>query len=180
MEGAGAEKMKLLLIFTAVVVAACMVSGCMTPWDAKEETGKVLDNASDYLIPQITPIETLTFSPLVTSSSYVTQQQRTISPTLKPQVNDPIIGRWMLSPGTPYSCTASILETGTGSISCEYIYNRDIQWENIGQNQNQTWLNNYNITDSSSGDVYQAEYSSMTDKLYSEILPSGTYLTRVD
>ena len=75
----------------------------MTPWDAKEETGKVLDNASDYLIPQTTPVETLTFSPLVTSSSYVTQQQRTPSPTLKPQVNDPIIGRWMLSPGTPYS-----------------------------------------------------------------------------
>ena len=172
--------MKSLFIFAIVIIAGCVVSGCMTPWDAKEETGKVLDNASDYLIPQTSPIETLTFSPVITSSSYVAQQQRTPSPTLKPQANDPIIGRWRLSPGTPYSCTASILESGFGGISCEYIYNRDIKWENTGWDKNQTWMMDYNITDSSSGDVYQAEYSSMTDNIFSSILPSGTYLVRVD
>lgn len=171
--------MKLYFVLALIALVACLVSGCMTPWDAKEETGKVLDNASNVLAPQTIPAETLTFSPLTTSSSYVTQQQRTPSPTTKLLPNDPIIGRWALSPGAPYSCTANILETGTGSISCEYIYNRDIRWENVGQNQNQTWLNDYNITDSSSGSVYQTEYSSMTDSLYSDILPGGTYFVRV-
>jgi hypothetical protein len=66
--------MKSLFILVLIIVVACVIiSGCMTPWDAKEETGKVLDNVSDILSPQTVPVETLTFSPLTTSSSYVTQ-----------------------------------------------------------------------------------------------------------
>ena len=118
------------------------------------------------------------FAPMVTSSAYNPPPAQTTQASTSS--SDPIVGNWILTTSQPYSCGATIEGDGTGSVSCEYIYNRVIKWADVGQDQNQTFLEDYNITDTSDGSVYKAEYSSVSGELYSELLPDGTYFKKVN
>jgi hypothetical protein len=169
--------MRAIILFPVLIIGCLLIAGCATPLEVKQDTSDILNNSSDLLTLPQTMVVPDTLSPLVTSDSYVPRS--TVSKTTVSSPTDPIIGNWKLSTGAPYSCSASVLEDNTGAISCELIYNKDIAWENLGQDQNQTWMTDYNITDTSSNEVYSAQYSSMTDKLYSGILPGGTYFVRV-
>ena len=170
--------MRVVIFILVLIAALVMAAGCtQTPATVEQETQTALNNVSVALsAPTTSAIPEPTFAPLATSAGYIAPPTQT--PRAIVSAQDPIIGNWIMSPGSPYSCNANVLEDGTGAISCEYVYDRSITWQNVGWDQNRTWMMDYNITDLSSGTVYPAEYSTTSGDLYSSILPGGAYFER--
>ena len=168
--------MKSIYFLIASIVGLAVVSGCLQPPSITNVVVSTITPDITASATTSTPMEE--FAPMVTSSAYNPPPAQTTQASTSS--SDPIVGNWVLTSSQPYSCGATIEGDGTGSVSCEYIYNRDIKWADVGQDQNQTFLEDYNITDTSDGSVYKAEYSSVSGELYSELLPDGTYFKKVN
>ena len=168
--------MKSIYFLIASIVGLAVISGCLQPPSITNVVVSTITPDITASATTSTPMEE--FAPMVTSSAYnPPPAQITASPASS---SDPIVGQWTLTSSQPYSCGATIDGDGTGAISCEYVYDRDIKWVDVGQDENQTFMEDYNITDTSDGSVYKAEYSSMSGELYSELLPDGTYFKKVN
>lgn len=147
----------------------------------------MINNTSAYVQSQIFPKVTEpqpTFGPLVTSSAYPVKTSKP-SPTVGPATassNDPIVGQWTLNGQSGYSCYVAAYSDGTGNADCNSflipIASKSFHWVNEGDDANQSFMTDYNITEDESGNYYPAQYSSISGSLYSSMLPANTYLTK--
>jgi hypothetical protein len=176
--------MRSAILIAGIVMAFVIIMGCLqTPGQVSQSTKAILNNTS-IIGPETVPTITQpTFGPLKTSSAYVPRTAQTTAPQFAPVGNkDPIVGRWVLSGQNGYNCDATFGADGSGSADCNSflvpLFSKSFNWENIGQDVNQSFMTDYNIT-AEDGTYYSAQFSGVTHAVYSTILPDNTYLVEV-
>lgn len=165
-----------LLAFGLILVAGCI----QTPAQVSQDTKAILNNTS-ITVPDITIIQP-TFAPVTPNPDRTRIPTRTPAPTLQSVNPDPIVGQWVLTGQTGYSCYVAAYSDGTGRADCNSflvpVGSKTFHWENTGRDANQSFMTDYNITQDDSDDYYSAQYSSISGGLYSTMLPANTYLIR--
>lgn len=174
--------MKKIIIFFVLIAIFIAVAGCIqTPSNVEQETKGTLNNVSVMLSTPAQTVVQPTFAPLQTSSNYVQPPVQTLIATPTTPAQDPIVGEWSLYGGNMYDCNVIFSTGGSGSANCYAasipVGSQDFSWQNTGQDQNQTFMTDYNIT-TTGGQSYEGQYSSLDGQLYSTMLPAGTYLVR--
>ena len=158
------------LLFGAVLITGCMQTDTQPAQIVPVTVGTPTTVETTVVQPTFAPIP-----------AYATQVIAAI-PKSTSYVPDPILGKWELVGNQDYQCTVIFRDDQSGDANCGIgfipVANEDFTWNTEGSEYN--FMRNYTVTRKSNNATYNVMWSEHTGNVVSDMMPDGTYLTKVE